>query len=160
MGQKLMPTALRFLIIALGAIVLTVPLIAQSATSDNITIDNVTIVDVVKGKQYPNMTVVVEGKRIASVTKTRPGGSHSVKVMDGTGMYVIPGLWDMHVHLAFSNDAARNGSTDELMLPLFIVNGITGVRDMGSNLDAVLATREAVAEHQAIGPRIVTSGPM
>ena len=80
--------------------------------------------------------------------------------MDGTGMYVIPGLWDMHVHVAFTNDAARIQTTSALMLPLLIANGVTGVRDMGSNLDAVLAARDAVAAHQVIGPRIVTSGPM
>jgi imidazolonepropionase-like amidohydrolase len=80
--------------------------------------------------------------------------------MDGTGMYVIPGLWDMHVHAFFSNDASRFETTRELMLPLFISNGVTGVRDMGSNLDAILAARDAVAAHQLIGPRILTSGPM
>jgi hypothetical protein len=66
----------------------------------------------------------------------------------------------MHVHVAFTNDPARIQSTNALMLPLFIANGVTGVRDMGSNLDAVLAAREAVAAHQTIGPRIVTPGPM
>ena len=153
-------TALRILVLALGALALEAPLVSQTVTVDNITIENVTLVDVVKGKLLPNMTVKVDGKRIASVTKTRPGERQSAAVMDGTGMYAIPGLWDMHVHVAFTNDPARIQSTSALMLPLFVANGITGVRDMGSNLDAVLATREAVAAHQVIGPRIVTSGPM
>jgi imidazolonepropionase-like amidohydrolase len=155
-----MLTALRVLVVALGAIVFGAPLVEQTVTADNVTIDNVTIVDVAKGKLFPNMTVVVDGKRIASVVKTRPGEHHSGNVMDGTGMYVIPGLWDMHVHVAFTNNAERNQTTSALMLPLLIANGVTGVRDMGSNLDAVLATRDAVAAHQVIGPRIVTSGPM
>ena len=155
-----MPAALRVLVVALGAALFRAPLVAQTGTVDHVTIDNVTIVDVVKGKLSPNMTVVVDGKRIVTVAKTRPGELHSGTVMDGAGMFVIPGLWDMHVHVAFTNDAARIQSTSALMLPLLIANGVTGVRDMGSNLDAILATRDAVASHQVIGPRIVTSGPM
>ena len=155
-----MVAARRILVVAFGANVLGAPLLAQAGTVDKITIDNVTVVDVVKGKLLPNMVVVIDGKRIASVAKTRPGEVRSGTVMDGAGMYVIPGLWDMHVHVAFTNDPARIQSTSALMLPLLIANGVTGVRDMGSNLDAVLATRDAVAAHQVIGPRIVTSGPM
>ncbi len=156
----MMLIALRVLVVAFGAICCSAPLVAQTATVDNVTIDNVTIVDVAHGKLLPNMTVVVDGKRIASVTRARPGATRSGTVMDGAGMYVIPGLWDMHVHVAFTNDPARIQTTSALMLPLLIANGVTGVRDMGSNLDAVLATRDAVAAHQAIGPRIVTPGPM
>ena len=154
----MIPAALRVLIVAI--VLFAPPLVAQTGAADHVTITNVTIVDVVTGKLFPNMTVVVDGKRIASVAKTRPGESHSGTVMDGAGLYVIPGLWDMHVHVAFTNDAARIQTTNALMLPLLIANGVTGVRDMGSNLDAVLAAREAVAAHQLIGPRIVTSGPM
>ena len=156
----MMVAALRVLVVACGAIVLGAPLLAQAGTAAKITIDDVTVVDVVRGKLVPNMVVVIDGQRIASVAKTRPGELHTGTVMDGAGMYVIPGLWDMHVHVAFTNDPARIQSTRALMLPLLIANGVTGVRDMGSNLDAVLATRDSVAAHQVIGPRIVTSGPM
>src|SRR5215467_11496545 len=112
-----MRATFRALVVALGGIVFGTPLAAQT-----VTIDNVTIVDVVKGKLSPNMTVVVDGKQIASVAKTRPGAPHSGTVMDGTGMYVIPGLWDMHIHAFFSNDTSRFQSTNELTLPLFIAN--------------------------------------
>lgn len=155
--------ALRIFVVALGAIAFGAPQVALTGTAGNVTIDDVTIVDVVHGKLFPHMTVVVDGKRIASVApsrKARPGESHSGTVVDAAGMYLIPGLWDMHVHVAFTNDAARIQSTDALMLPLLIANGVTGVRDMGSNLDAVLAARDAIASHQMIGPRIVTPGPM
>jgi imidazolonepropionase-like amidohydrolase len=75
-------------------------------------------------------------------------------------MFVIPGLWDMHIHLHFTNDSARFHSTSEVMLPLFLVNGVTGVRDLGSNLEASLSLRDSVAAHQVIGPRMLVSGPM
>ena len=75
-------------------------------------------------------------------------------------MFVIPGLWDMHIHAYFTNDTARFHSTNEVMFPLFIVNGVTGVRDLGSNLDASLSARDSIAAHQLIGPRMLVSGPM
>ena len=154
-----MLAALRILVSALVAIVFGAPLVAQTGSADHHYRQRHHR-RCGEGEAVPNMTVVVDGKRIASVAKTRPGTRHSGTVMDGTGMYVIPGLWDMHVHVAFNNDPARFNTTSELMLPLFIANGVTGVRDMGSNLDAVLAARDSVAAHQLIGPRIVTSGPM
>ena len=156
-----MLATLRALTVAL-AIVGAAPLVVPTVAVDGVTIENVTIVDVVTGKLSPNMTVVVDGNRIASVARSKKTGSgaRSGIVMDGTGLYVIPGLWDMHVHAFFTNDASRFHTTTELMLPLFIANGVTGVRDMGSNLDAILAARESVAAHQQIGPRIVAAGPM
>jgi len=59
-----------------------------------------------------------------------------------------------------TNDTARFHSTSEIMFPLFIVNGITGIRDLGSNLEATLAARDSIAAHQLIGPRMLVSGPM
>ena len=123
------------------------------------TIDNVTIVDVTTGRLQPHKTIVVEGKRIARI-ENASSATHAAATLDGTGMFVIPGLWDMHVHAHFTNDTARFHSTSEMMLPLFIVNGVTGVRDLGSNLEATLSTRDSIAAHQLVGPRMVVSGPM
>lgn len=66
----------------------------------------------------------------------------------------------MHIHAYFTNDTARFHSTNEVMLPLFIANGVTGVRDLGSNLEASLAARDSISAHQLIGPRMFVSGPM
>jgi imidazolonepropionase-like amidohydrolase len=123
------------------------------------TIDNVTIVDVTNGRLQPRKTIVVEGKRIARIVDAN-SVTRAAATLDGTGMFVIPGLWDMHVHAYFTNDTARFHSTNEVMLPLFIVNGVTGVRDLGSNLEATLSARDSIAAHRLIGPRMVVSGPM
>jgi imidazolonepropionase-like amidohydrolase len=79
------------------------------------------------------------------------------QVVDATGLYLIPGLWDMHTHAYFgwSRDFG-----DNYVLPLFIANGVTGIRDMGSDLEAVLRARAEVAAHRLVGPRMVVSGPM
>ena len=132
---------------------------ASRAGAQTITIDNVTIVDVTNGRLQSGKTITVEGNRIARI-ENASAASHAAATLDGTGMFVIPGLWDMHVHAYFTNDTARFHTTSEVMLPLFIVNGITGVRDLGSNLEATLAARDSVAAHQLIGPRMLVSGPM
>jgi len=132
---------------------------ASRAGAQTITIDNVTIVDVTNGRLQSGKTITVEGNRIARIENAN-AASHATATLDGTGMFVIPGLWDMHVHAYFTNDTARFHTTSEVMLPLFIVNGITGVRDLGSNLEATLAARDSVAAHQLIGPRMLVSGPM
>lgn len=129
------------------------------ASAQTVTIDNVTIVDVTTGRLQPRQTIVIEGKRIARIEPASQA-TRAAATLDGTGMFVIPGLWDMHIHAYFTNDTARFHSTSEVMLPLFVVNGVTGVRDLGSNLDATLAARDSVAAHQLIGPRMLVSGPM
>ncbi len=63
----------------------------------------------------------------------------------------------MHTHVYFDSTAADG---TDLVLPLFLANGITGVRDMGSELDPVLHARDEIAAHRMIGPRMIVSGPM
>ena len=132
---------------------------APHVSAQTITLDNVTIVNVANGQLEPRKTIVIEGKRIVRVEDASES-MRAAATLDGTGMFVIPGLWDMHIHAHFTNDSARFHSTSEVMLPLFIVNGVTGVRDLGSNLEASVALRDSVAAHQLIGPRMLVSGPM
>jgi imidazolonepropionase-like amidohydrolase len=132
---------------------------AAPASAQTITIDNVTIVDVATGRLQPRKTIVIEGKRIARIENAN-AATRATATLDGTGKFVIPGLWDMHIHAQFTNDTARFHGTSEVMLPLFIVNGVTGVRDLGSNLEATLSVRDSIAAHQLIGPRMLVSGPM
>ncbi len=124
----------------------------------SIAITNVTVIDTTGGPAHSGMTVIIDGDRITQVGKksyTRvPKSAH---LIDGTGKYLIPGLWDMHVH-TFFGDWVPGGK--EVTLPLFIANGITGVRDMGSELDLILAARHDIATGALVGPRMVVAGPM
>src|SRR5579864_26222 len=105
-----------------------------------------------------NQTVVITSAHITSV-----GGSEKLqppknaRVIDATGRYLIPGLWDMHVHSAFG-DWFPGGR--DIILPLLIANGVTGVRDMGGDVPVLLKWRREIASGQIIGPRMVISGPM
>ena len=123
-----------------------------------IAITNVTVIDTTGGPAQPNMTVVIEGDRITRLGQR--GGTRAPKgarVIDGTGKFLIPGLWDMHIHTFFGNWVPGGR---EVTLPLFIANGVTGVRDMGSDLDLILAARHDVAMGTLLGPRMVVAGPM
>lgn len=100
----------------------------------------------------PDRTVVVRGNRIVtdgpSASTPVPAGA---RVVDGRGKYLIPGLWDMHVHTVMP------GGRD--VLPLYIANGVTGVRDMAGDWGALGRWRREIAQGTLTGPRIVASGP-
>ena len=134
----------------------TLLLAGGAAQAQQLTIVHANVVNVATGKIQPDMTVVVAGKRIARVSRSTskpPSG----RVVDATGQYLIPGLWDMHTHVYFDGTAAAG---TDLILPLFVANGVTGIRDMGSELEAVLQARADVAAHRRLGPRLLVSGPM
>jgi imidazolonepropionase-like amidohydrolase len=140
-----------------GLILLAVLLVSSRLSAQTLTITHATIVDVSNGTLERDRTVVVEGNRIAGVgPSSRTRTPHGL-VIDAAGMYMIPGLWDMHTHAYF--DWPGDFGND-LVLPLFIANGVTGIRDMGSDLDAVLHARREVAAHRLLGPRMIVSGPM
>jgi len=122
-----------------------------------IAITGVSVIDA-NGSVRSDMTVVVLGDRIAGIGKTGqvkvPGGT---TIVNARGKFLMPGLWDMHVHIAFG-DWVPSGK--EAALPLFVANGITGIREMGGDLDTLLQWRAEIARGTLVGPRIVLSGPM
>jgi imidazolonepropionase-like amidohydrolase len=105
-----------------------------------------------------DQTVILERNRIASVGPSKsakyPRNAPSV---NGHGYFLIPGLWDMHVHLVFGDWFP---GAQDITLPMLIANGVTGVRDMGSELDTVQDWRNEIEAGRLLGPRIFTSGPM
>ncbi len=121
-------------------------------------IANVTVIDTSGFAARPGMTVEVADGRIANVAPSSAAKPRrGVPFVDGTGKFLIPGLWDMHVH-TFFGDWVPGGR--EATLPLLLANGVTGIRDMGSDLDDILAARRDVRAGTLVGPRIVLSGPM
>jgi hypothetical protein len=107
------------------------------------------VIDVVSGAIHPDNTVLVTGNRITyagpAASATIPAGA---TVIDGRGKFLIPGLWDMHVHAfvhTFSDFAG----------PLMIANGVTGARDMGYYVDTTLRWKSDIAGGREIGPRLV-----
>lgn len=124
---------------------------AQQPQTTSVAIRNVTVIDMTGAPAKRDMTVVISGNRIVAITPTRrdriPRGAQRI---DGSGKFLIPGLWDMHVHF----------TSVETTFPLFVANGVTGIRNMGGNLDDLQRWRAAVTSGKLIGPRIVTCGPI
>jgi imidazolonepropionase-like amidohydrolase len=128
-------------------------------TSTTLAITHVTVIDTSGRLTQTDRTVVVSNGRIAAIG---PSGRLRVpkeaRVIDARGKFLIPGLWDMHVHIAgISADPAWS---KEVILPELIAYGVTGVRDMGGDLDALLAWKREIAAGALMGPHIVAAGPM
>src|SRR2546428_4159362 len=119
--------------------------------SGSFAIEHVTVINVENGTRAADQTVVVTGNKIAAVgpaAKTKaPAGA---RIVDGTGKFVIPGIWDMHVHALRLMDRG---------LPLAVYYGITGIRDMGSTIEQVGEARARVAKGEILSPRLYLAGP-
>ena len=120
----------------------------------SLVLTHVTVIDAAGSHAKSDMTVVITGRRIARIGKTAavavPLGA---RVVDARGKFLIPGLWDMHVHSGGYEAGKQN-------FPKLLLLGITGVRDMGSPLDEILRLRADVKEGRLAGPRMVIAGPL
>ena len=154
--MKIRPIGLTLLLFAVaGCAARTGP----QATPADLAITDVTVVDVERGVLIPARTILIRGNRIVDVTSTE---SPARQTIDGSGKFVITGLWDMHVHL-FNN--AGNPGTDNsaLYFPLMLANGVTGVRDLWTDVEdlrMVAAWRDRVAAGTLFAPRIIPTGPI
>jgi imidazolonepropionase-like amidohydrolase len=113
---------------------------------------HVEVIDATSPTPRHDRNVIVEGQRIVA---EGPADSTAVprgaRVIEARGKYLIPGLWDMHVHTVMP------GGRD--VLPLYIANGVTRVRDMAGDWAQLTAWRREIAAGTIIGPRILASGP-
>jgi imidazolonepropionase-like amidohydrolase len=127
---------------------------AQSSATGLILISNVTIIDCTGRAPSHGMSVVLSEGRIAAI-----GPASHIKapanavVLDGTGKYLIPGLWNMHAHLGSYTDAPQ-------ILSEYLAQGVTGIRDMASPLDDILRLRQETDNGRIPGPRLVVAGPI
>lgn len=129
----------------------------RPAPPKSLAITHVTVIDATGAPARPEMTVLIADGRIAAL-----GQSAQVKipanadVLDATGKFLIPGLQDMHLHLTVTPDQAVSR---EVILPMLVAYGITGVRDMGGDWQRLRQLREEISTGKIIGPRILSPGP-
>src|SRR5712691_6107869 len=126
-----------------------------SVQSAPLFIAHVAVVDVIAGRVQPDMTVEIRGRTIAAMSADRTVRiPRHATVIDGHGKYLIPALWDMHVHTSWPPGVAQ------IFLPLMVANGMLGVRDMHSGSEStIVALKHAVASGSQIGPRLFVAGP-
>jgi imidazolonepropionase-like amidohydrolase len=131
---------------------------ATTCFADALAITHISVIDATGAPPMRDMTVVVRDGRITDLGKSNGvAAPPDAKKVDGSGKYLIPGLWDMHVHTVFGDWLPRD---EKVMLPLFVANGVTGVRDMGGDLDVLKQWRAAIAAGKLLGPRMIIAGPM
>ncbi|MGC1906227.1 MAG: amidohydrolase family protein [Candidatus Acidiferrum sp.] len=141
------------------AVILAIPTVGPIlGAPTGFAVAHVTVIDSTTNTARPDQTVVVSNGRIAEVgPSSRVKPPKDAQIIDGHGKFLIPGLWDMHVHIAGLN--ADPAWSKQVLLPLLIANGITGVRDMGGDLDVLLAWKHDVENGTVVGPHIVAAGP-
>lgn len=125
-------------------------------TPYDVVITHANVVDVETGTLRPNQTVAITGDQIRLVEKTSKA-LPARQTLDAAGQYLIPGLWDMHVHFRGGEALAEE---NKRLLPLYLYHGITTVRDAGGDLTShIFRWRQQLAAGTLAGPRIFTSGP-
>jgi hypothetical protein len=142
------------LVLCAGLLVLLPPPVRSQATAGPpaIAITHVTVIDGTDPSPRRDHTVVIQGNRIATVGPARSTpAAPGARIVDGRGKYLIPGLWDMHVHTVMPGGRE--------VLPLYVANGVTGVRDMAGDWEQVTAWRRAITAGELAGPRILAAGP-
>ena len=138
------------------------------AKSPTVAIRGVTVVNVMNGSLRAEHTVLVTGNRITAV-----GAADQVRtpddadLVDGAGGFLIPGLWDMHVHSVANvtwDMGIRSISNAEWHFPLFLAYGVTGVRNMNDatadpTLKLTNSVKRRLTEGTLLGPRLLANGP-
>lgn len=124
--------------------------------SADLVISNATVVDVESGEAVPGRTIFVEGNRIVAVRPTAESAvPEGAELVDASGLYAIPGLWDAHVHSA---------AGVSWHFPLFVAHGVTSVRNLHTTVDTALESTKSikrrVASGELLGPRFLANGPI
>lgn len=138
--------------VALLILLTSIATVSGLAQERALALKNVTVIDATGAAPKLNMTVVVTSNRIATVRDSEKARiPEGARVIDAQGKFLVPGFWDMHVHLS---------KAGENTLPLFIANGVTSVRDMGGDFELMTRWKKEIEQGRRIGPRIKTSGPI
>ena len=119
-------------------------------TQPRVYITHVTVIDTETGKEATDQIVVISGGKIADIAKSKNlAASASARIVDGRGKYLIPGLWDMHVHR----------TEYESTYPIYLANGVTGIREMSGPGDANKFRADLVKRHIDT-PRLYLASPI
>ena len=127
------------------------PVLQSERDAQALVLTHVGVFDPRAGAVLRDRALLIEGRLVRSLASAEslsiPRGARTI---DGRGMVVIPGLWDMHVHLAIEGRPAA---------AQYVAHGVTTVRDMGGSVEAIDSLRRAIASGALVGPRIFATGP-
>jgi imidazolonepropionase-like amidohydrolase len=120
---------------------------AKRPPTARLAITNVTVIDGTGAGPIHNANVFIEDGVIARIDHERNPDLDGYDKLDGTGKYLIPGLWDMHAHY----EQVEWG-------PIYLAAGVTTVRDCGNEFDFITTVRDALHSGRGIGPQIFMAG--
>ena len=120
-----------------------------SVAAQSIAITNVTVIDGT-GAAARVASVTIRDGRITAIAPNAPPSASGL-VVNGSGKYLIPGLWDSHVHLILADTGT---------LEVMLANGVTGVREMGGDVVRTAQWRAAIESGRLRGPRLFFAGPI
>ncbi len=121
--------------------------VAAASPREILVLTNATLIDGTGAGPRPDTTIVVAGNQILAVGRQGIAPPAGVRVVDLRGKYVLPGLWDMHTHTA---------DFEQLLLPLYIANGVTSVREMWG-FPFVRDVHRRISSGELLGPRMVVA---
>ncbi len=126
---------------------------------------HITVIDATGGPAQPDMSVRVADRRIVSISPSKSASvPRGVKEINSAGKFLIPGLWDMHVHLTEAPDEGEDDSLSSVVdapayyFPLLIANGVLGARDMAGLLDTLVRWKREITAERVLGPRLFVTG--
>ncbi len=153
----------------IAASALAQDLVGENYEGNPLAIVDVTVIDVSTGTAKPHRVVVV---RYGKIDHIKPASEFEtpgwMTEVSGQGRFLIPGLWDAHVHLSFWDEPDVNGTPPERnpdpdayreVLGRLVAWGVTSVRDMGGDLDAIDVWRERIEKGEVVGPTVFRAGP-
>ncbi|SHG45667.1 amidohydrolase family protein [Flagellimonas flava] len=124
---------------------------------------NVNIIDIQSGEIDYGQQVVIEGNRITHRLEGHEESDfEAIKTVNAGNKFLIPGLWDMHTHPDDPEVWRMQPPMEakDRLLPLFVIHGVTGIRDMGGDLNLVKRWREQYSDGKLLAPKIFACGPL
>lgn len=119
-------------------------------------ISNISVIDPVNKRIVPNQTIYIQSGTISNIETFNEDdltGYDSI-ITDGTGKFIIAGFWNMHTHVCWKE------GLDETLFPILLSYGITGVRDMGGNVEILNLFKEKISDNPSTGLNLYGPGPL
>lgn len=142
----------------------------ENVGSGSLAITGIDIIDIETGKIHEDRTILVAADRIVDVVPEatyEPG--EDVRLVDGHGLFAIPGLWDMHAHMLndvtqpvawdFHQPDADDAEQRKIYMPLYLAFGVTGARELSGGL-ASIALRDQIEKGEILGPHLFVGSPL
>jgi hypothetical protein len=126
---------------------------AVSTAQTSLVITHVNVIDVLNGRIQRDKTLVISKGVIIEIQEGRKSVPKASTVVNGSGKFAIPGLWDMHYHFEGSEPGIREFN-------MLLANGVLGIRDMGDKPKIIFPARSEIAFGKILAPQIVTCGPI